>query len=208
MGRFVYLQKSYRWRFRTESRGATIGSITIPALVQYYHHKICYTIYMSHLIQSTDIHGQNYKVAIEKLAWRPACYAIVIHEGKILLTKQHGTFHLPGGGLNLGEMPEDGVIREVKEETGLLVTQPKIVDMISGFFTLSSETPNHVQSILLYFQCELIGGTLSTDGFEEDEKLIGEMPVWVPLETLDAIPAGSTVDWRSVVKKHLLPFQS
>jgi 8-oxo-dGTP diphosphatase len=150
---------------------------------------------------SSDIHGNKYEVPIDQLVWRPAAYAIVINDGKILLTKQHKVFHLPGGGVELGEMPEQGVVREVKEETGLEVANPKLVGSLSGFFTTSSS--KHVHSILLYYRCDLIGGELSMDGFEEDEKLIGDMPEWVVVGQLDDIVAGSTIDWRSVVKQVL-----
>jgi len=44
---------------------------------------------------------------------------------------------------------------------------------------------------------------LSTDGFEEDERLVGELAEWVSLEELDAIVAGSTINWRRIVKDAL-----
>jgi 8-oxo-dGTP diphosphatase len=157
-------------------------------------------------VKSSDIYGNEYDVPVNQLVWRPAAYAIVIHDGKILLTKQHKALHLPGGGVELGEMPEEGVIREVKEETGLDVGNPRLVGSISGFFTQThknSKNRAHVHSVLLYYRCDLIGGELSTDGFEDDEKLIGDMPEWVSVDQLDEIVAGSTIDWRGVVKRML-----
>jgi 8-oxo-dGTP diphosphatase len=159
---------------------------------------------MQKTITSLDIHGAKYEVPVEQLIWRPAAYAIVINDGKILLTRQHDALHLPGGGVDLGEMPDAATIRETQEETGIIVANPRLVDVISGFFTLvqpSDHTTTHVQSILMYYQCDLVGGELSIDGFEYEEKLVGEMPEWVPLEQLDHITAGSTIDWRSVVKQ-------
>ena len=159
---------------------------------------------MKQTITSTDIYGNHYEVPVDQLVWRPAAYGIVINNGKILLTKQHDAFHLPGGGTDLGEMPVDGVIREVKEETGITISNPKLVDCISGFFSWGNEDGTdmtHVQSILLYFICTFEDGELSTNGFMEDEKEFGDMPEWVPLEQLDFIVAGSTVDWLAVVKK-------
>ncbi len=40
---------------------------------------------------------------------------------------------LPGGGLDLGEDAKDGIIREIKEETGLDIQNLCIMDIISGF---------------------------------------------------------------------------
>lgn len=48
--------------------------------------------------------------------------AIVEHDGRILVLKSwlgNDEWLLPGGGVRLGERPLDGLIREVKEETGL-----------------------------------------------------------------------------------------
>ena len=56
---------------------------------------------------------------------RPGIYAILPRDGRILLTHQaepEPEFQLPGGGIDFGEHPEAGMIREVKEETGLEAT--------------------------------------------------------------------------------------
>lgn len=48
--------------------------------------------------------------------------AIIEHDGKILVVKGwlgSGEWLLPGGGLHVGEEPINGLIREVKEETGI-----------------------------------------------------------------------------------------
>lgn len=153
-------------------------------------------------ITSTDIYGNHYTVSINQLRWRPAAYAIVIRDRTILLTKQHGSFHLPGGGIEIGEMPEAAVIREAREETGFIIANPQLVGELSGFFTQSPEHI-HVQSLLLYYRCDVVGGQASTDGFEDDEKATGEMPEWVPIERLDSIPSATTVNWQGMVKKAL-----
>lgn len=162
---------------------------------------------MSYII-STDIHGKEYKVALDELKWRPSCYGIVVHDNKILLTKQYDKYHLPGGGVDLGEMPDQTVVREVKEETGLEVANPQLVKHISGFFSFNDEYDpelalKHVQTILLFFACEYVGGELSTKGFTDYEKGVGELAEWIPLADIDLISAGSTIDWRSVVKEVL-----
>lgn len=62
--------------------------------------------------------------------------AVVISEGKILLEKRKnepgkGKWSIPGGLVDLGESPEQAVIREVMEETCLEVDAPRLVDVVS-----------------------------------------------------------------------------
>jgi mutator protein MutT len=61
--------------------------------------------------------------------------AIILDGDKILLEKRKndpskGKWSIPGGLVELGEGVEDAVIREVKEETGLEVYEPRLVDVV------------------------------------------------------------------------------
>lgn len=62
--------------------------------------------------------------------------AVIIENGTILLEKRkndpgRGKWSIPGGLVELGESLEQTVIREVKEETGLVVDAPELVDVVS-----------------------------------------------------------------------------
>jgi 8-oxo-dGTP diphosphatase len=58
--------------------------------------------------------------------FRVVTKALYVRNGKILLTKEapelSNQWELPGGGLDHGENPKDGLIREIREELGLEVT--------------------------------------------------------------------------------------
>ncbi|MTH76538.1 NUDIX domain-containing protein [Paracoccus aestuariivivens] len=59
---------------------------------------------------------------------RPGAYAVLIRDGKALLTFQHEPepeFQLPGGGVDPGESPIAALHREVFEETGWAISAPK-----------------------------------------------------------------------------------
>ena len=62
---------------------------------------------------------------------RLAAYAVIVQDGHILLCRVApgnlgaGLWTLPGGGLEFGESPEVGVVREVEEETGLISENPR-----------------------------------------------------------------------------------
>lgn len=62
--------------------------------------------------------------------------AVIVLEGKILLEQRKnepgkGKWSIPGGKVELGETPEQAVIRETKEETGLVVGNPVLIDVVS-----------------------------------------------------------------------------
>lgn len=49
-------------------------------------------------------------------------------DGKVLLVKPNyrDYWHIPGGGVDAGEAPIDAAIRELKEETGLVVAKDRV----------------------------------------------------------------------------------
>ena len=60
--------------------------------------------------------------------------ALIFQRGKILLIERgkqplKGYWSLPGGALEIGETLEQGVIREVREETGLIVKPVKAIEI-------------------------------------------------------------------------------
>ena len=149
-----------------------------------------------------DLDGKEYEVPAHLLRWRPSAYAIVIKDDTFLVLPQFRGYDIPGGGVDIGETPEAAVIRETKEETGLEVTNPRLVAATSSLFKPSfTEKDEYIQSIMLYYVCEHVGGQLSTDGFDEYEKKYARMPEWLPLKKLDDIEATSSVDWRHYVRK-------
>ena len=68
---------------------------------------------------------------------RAGAYAVLAHDGRILLTRLTYTkvWTLPGGGIDHGEDPVDAVRREVHEETGLPLIEPRLLDVDSVHFT-------------------------------------------------------------------------
>ena len=60
---------------------------------------------------------------------RPGAYGILPYKGGILTTYQGGLnqeYQLPGGGVDPGESPLQALHREVFEETGWCITQPRM----------------------------------------------------------------------------------
>lgn len=86
--------------------------------------------------------------------YRVAVAAIILDDkGCILLCKhtyrKSNPWGLPGGGLEHRENPEDGILREVREETGLEVRVEKL---------LSAERAQNNNHISLIYLCKISGG--------------------------------------------------
>ena len=61
--------------------------------------------------------------------------AVILDGDRILLEKRKnmpskGKWSIPGGLVELGERIEEAIIREVKEETGLEVYEPRLLDVV------------------------------------------------------------------------------
>jgi ADP-ribose pyrophosphatase YjhB (NUDIX family) len=158
---------------------------------------------MQKLLTCVDFYGREYRVPADKLRWRPSVYAVVVHDGKILLTRQGGSYHLPGGGMEFGEMPEAALVRETFEETGIKVASPRLIACKSNLFKglRADDIEDFFQSILLFYTCDYESGELTVSGLDDHEQTWTEMPEWVPLEKFDTLKLGSSYEWSDVVER-------
>ena len=101
--------------------------------------------------------------------FRIGVFAVVHDEGKVLLARRRdsGWWNLPGGGLERGETVDEGAIREVLEETELLVTVERLIGVYSK---------PQAEEVVLTFACRIVGGALA----ETDEST--EFGWWLPHE--------------------------
>ena len=83
--------------------------------------------------------------------------AVLIDQGKVLLTRrldgQHlaGLWEFPGGKLEPGESPEDAVVRECAEECGIHVEVVGILDVTHHRYP-------EKDVLLLFYRCRLVAG--------------------------------------------------
>jgi ADP-ribose pyrophosphatase YjhB (NUDIX family) len=90
---------------------------------------------------------------------------VVIDGTKVLLVRRgqeplKGEWSLPGGALELGETLQQGVVREVLEETGLMVAPGGIIEILDRI--TPDETSGRVRYhyVLIDFVCHVTGGAL------------------------------------------------
>lgn len=98
---------------------------------------------------------------------RVAVAAVVVYEGRVLLTRRNnephrGMWTFPAGFVDAGEDPQRAAERECREESGLEVRVTDLLLLISG-----REHPRGAD-ILIAYRAEMIGGSLQA-GDDADE---------------------------------------
>ncbi|MEO7193017.1 MAG: NUDIX domain-containing protein [Vicinamibacterales bacterium] len=87
---------------------------------------------------------------------------LTIEDEVVLVKRRHpplaGRWSLPGGVLELGETLEQGVMREVVEETGLRVAVGPLVDVAEHIELDATGVAYHY--VVVDYACQRVGGTL------------------------------------------------
>ena len=92
-------------------------------------------------------------------------YGVLVHEDQVALVRSSNPRHdpplwwLPGGGIDFGEAPEDTLVREFFEETGLVVSGPQLLGVTSD--VRQRDNGDKVHTVRILFTVELAGGELS-----------------------------------------------
>ena len=109
----------------------------------------------------------------------PSVTALVFDDaGRLLLVRQRdgGVWSTPGGAMEPDEIPADAVVREVWEETGLLVEPLRIAGVYGGSeCVVRYDNGDETQYVMAVFACAVRGGALRADGDETLEaRYVGE----------------------------------
>jgi 8-oxo-dGTP pyrophosphatase MutT (NUDIX family) len=89
--------------------------------------------------------------------------------GRVLLVQvsNGGVWVAPGGAVDPDEAPQDAVVREVWEETGLHVEPTRLCGVFGGpEFRVTYENGDETNYVMAVYECRRIGGTLRPDGDE------------------------------------------
>ena len=89
--------------------------------------------------------------------------AVIVERGRVLLVRRgreplKGEWSLPGGMLELGEGLEAGVVREVREETGLEVEAVELVELLDRIHREGERVRYHY--VIADYLCRVTGGVL------------------------------------------------
>ncbi|MFC7625676.1 NUDIX hydrolase [Microlunatus sp. GCM10028923] len=120
---------------------------------------------------------------------RIGAYAVCrAEDGSLLLSRyRSGTWSLPGGGVDHGEHPEQGVVREVEEETGYLVRVTELLGIHTNRWT--TNTGHDLHSVNILYRVEIVGGELrhEVDGSSDQAG-------WLSDQELDQVPRTKIID--------------
>ena len=124
-------------------------------------------------MKEIEIYGANRFEAFSRT--RAGSRAVIVQNEMILLSHEtvSGWWLVPGGGMEEGETPRECCVREVEEETGLIVRP------LQQFLTLY-EYYEEYRYISHYFICETAGSGQMR--LTDAEKSRGLEPQWLPLQ--------------------------
>jgi 8-oxo-dGTP pyrophosphatase MutT (NUDIX family) len=118
---------------------------------------------------SEYIRGLRAKVGNDLLSV-PSVTALVFDDRRRVLLARHwngGVWVAPGGAVDPDEAPQDAVVREVWEETGLHVEPVRFRGVYGGpDFRVRYDNGDEVTYVMSVFDCRVIGGELRPDGDE------------------------------------------
>ena len=129
-------------------------------------------------VKTIEIHGDNQYETFTRT--RVACRGIAVQEGRILISHEVNVDHylIPGGGREGNETLEECCVREVREETGYIVTPTRQLLTIHEYY-------EEYKYVSHYFLCTVTGETQRN--LTDEERKRGLVPEWVELDQILAI---------------------
>jgi 8-oxo-dGTP pyrophosphatase MutT (NUDIX family) len=119
---------------------------------------------------------------------RLAAYALVFDDaGRVLLSREPdargrlGRWLLPGGGVEHGEHPEQAVIREVREETGLPVRVGALRDVVSDVARVGRRR-RVLHTVRLIYRADVVPASPGSPG------QLGDYARWCAPQEWQALP--------------------
>jgi len=114
----------------------------------------------------------------------PGVAAVTINKGKVLLvirgkSPNLGKWGIPGGVVEVGETVEEAVVREVYEETNIVVKPIKLITIFDSIGR-DSEGKVRIHYVLLEYLCEYVSGEVKAASDAPDAK-------WFALNEMDSI---------------------
>jgi 8-oxo-dGTP diphosphatase len=121
---------------------------------------------------------------------RPRGVAVVVEDGKVLTTFYGRDWSLPGGEVEPDELIPETVVRELVEESGLVVEPERLLFVNDNFFIDPVWAPGGLHELGFYWLCRVTGGEFDpgphierSGEFEESIRLY-----WRTVDELRGLP--------------------
>ena len=136
-------------------------------------------------------HGNSPVVGVGAVITNDSGEVVLIRRG---LPPRAGQWSIPGGKLEWGERVTDAVLREIREETGLIVTIERLIDVVD-LITRDNGGDVLVHYVLIDFKAAHAGGELTAGSDAAEARWVHpsslhQYELWA--ETRRVIEAGLT----------------
>lgn len=141
---------------------------------------------------------------------RVGAYAVCLDGDRMLLSRYaSGNWALPGGGVDFGEDPVDGVVREVAEETGYVVEAVRLLGVRSVVWEKGGPDGTDTHMISIVYEVAVVGGELTheVDGSSDQAAWI-ELPALPNLQRVSMVDVGLEMLRRRPVDGRVAPAPS
>ena len=123
---------------------------------------------------------QDFRTTVGDTVFGVRAAALILQNGKLLVTKDKGKYYTIGGAIQVNESTEDAVVREVKEELGVKAQVGQLAFVVENRF---EEDGVHYHNIEFHYLVNLLEEAPLT--MQEDEKM--QPCEWIDLDKLKGL---------------------
>ena len=123
---------------------------------------------------------QDFRTKVGNTVFGVRATALILQNGKLLVTKDRGKYYTIGGAIQVNERTEDAVVREVREELGVKAEALQLAFVVENRF---EQAGIHYHNIEFHYLVDLLEDAPLT--MQEDKKM--QPCEWIDLDKLKGI---------------------